>query len=574
MSTMGERPVSAVESIFVNRRVQLQLFDEVLTALEHGDRRHVALLGLRRIGKTTLLDEVRLRHPGRCIPRLPVDSIVTTPEDFALEVMAAVLEAACSARGLVRRVTTQPTSIIAAATLLNEALPPVTQELFDLVDQGAYGRLLLRTFRFPAAVSEALDLPILVILDEFQDLRRLRNFDHTENLWGALRDALDRRGKVAFAVAGSIVTVMRHLLHQGNDPLFTRFRELELPPFERDDTQELAAGLWERTGMSWTQNAVQRLHSLSQGFPFYVHTLSLAAADVARPEATRVDGEHVDAAFEVQLLNRNSTLSIYCQYLHQQAIGDVRGENIPDAVLRRVALREGITRAEVARALRRAEGSAQIYRVVGDLIEIDILADRGGGLWFVDPVLPVWIALDRERRDPVAVLSNPSARGKVLRSQAERLAAMQEAMGETFEKRVHNALRQFDGQTVSGRLLGVDGRITLPRITEVRNLELPDPQGRFSGRPGSVEFDALATGSESWAVECRYRLGGATAAQVERFARACRFYQEQTGCTIDARWYVSQTGFRAEARDRCASEGIFCSTTRDLKQLERILVRP
>ncbi|MBI4320058.1 MAG: hypothetical protein HY675_16325 [Chloroflexi bacterium] len=66
-----------LEPIFVNRRNQLQFFERVLAALDHGERRHVALLGLRRIGKTTLLDEVRLRHSDRCIPRLPIDVMVS-----------------------------------------------------------------------------------------------------------------------------------------------------------------------------------------------------------------------------------------------------------------------------------------------------------------------------------------------------------------------------------------------------------------------------------------------------------------------------------------------------------------
>ncbi len=565
--------MTALEPVFVNRREQLAYFDVVLSALEHGDRRHTALLGLRRIGKTTLLDELRRQHPRQCIPRLPVDFIVSTPEDFALEVMAVVIEAACFALEMERRVTAHPTSIAATAALLGEKLLPAVQEILDLVAEGSYGRLLPRVFLFPAALSDALGMPVLVILDEFQDLLRLQNFAHTENLWGGLREALDRRGRVAFAIAGSIVTMMRRILHEGNNPLFTRFRELELPPFDEPDTQDLAAGLWEREGMEWTQDAVQRLHSLTQGFPFYIHTLALAAADVARPEAARVAGYHVDAAFETQILDRNSTLSIYCQYLYSQAIGDVRGENVPDAVLRRLAGREGRTRADLVRALRRGGRGGQVHRVVNELIDIDILADRGGGIWFVDPVLPVWVALERERRDPIAVLSNPGTRAKVLSSQSERLRAMQEAMGETFEKRVHNALRQFGGQDVPGRFFGMPGRIVLPEISDVRNVELPDPEGRFSGKPGSVEIDAIATGSATWAVECKYRAGGVTAAQVERFARACHFYEEQTGHAIDARWYVSQTGFRSEAREKCLSEGIYASTIGDLKQLERMLAR-
>ncbi len=559
----------ATTTIFVNRRSQLALFDELLVALDQGDQRHLALLGLRRIGKTMLLDEVRVRHPEKCIPKLPLDVVVSTPEDFALEMMATVLEAACNSRGIKRKVTTQETSITTAAGLLGEAVLPGVEEILDLINESSYGRLIPKTLLFPWAVSHTLDLPMLVILDEFQSIRKLQNFKNTDNLWAAMREALDRRGRVAFVVAGSVVTLMRQILHEGNDPLFTRFREVELPPFGVPDTQDLAVGLWERGGMTWTQNAIQRLHILSQGFPFYAHTLALAAADQARPTTSVVDGDHVDAAFQLEMLDPNRTLSIYCQYLYQQAIGDIRGENIPDAILRRLARAEGSTRRDMARAVRRSEGQAQVNRVIDELIRIDVLALRDGRLWFVDPVLPIWIALERERRDPITVLQNPQARAKVIQSYQERLQSLQDAMGEMFEKRVHNVLRQFRGQVVSGKLFGCTEQLVLPTINEVRNMELPDPEGEFSGSSGSVEIDAIAGGSQTWAVECKHCAGGVTVAYVNKFLRACKFYEEKTSRKIDRRWYVSQTGFRSDAREKCLEEGIYFSTTRDLQRLER-----
>lgn len=560
----------SLDPVFVNRRSQLQLFDSVLESLDRGERRHIALIGLRRIGKTMLLDEVRARHPDRCIVKLPVDSIVTTPEDFALEVVAAVLQAATASRQLKRTVTTQPTSILASAAVLGETIVPYADEILDLVGQpAAYGRLLAKVLGFPAAVSEALDLPMFVILDEFQDIRRLQNFKHTENLWAAIREALDRRGRVAFAIAGSIVTTLRKILHQGNDPLFTRFHEVELSPFSPEDSEELATGVWERGGLRWDQNAVQRLQALSQGFPFYGHTLAISAGDLVRGDS-RVTGDHVDLAFQLHLLSRDSTIAIYCQYLFEQAIGDVRGENLPEAVLRRLAAREGMTRTALARSVRRANGAFQVHRIVGELVDIDILADRDGGFWFVDPILPIWIALDRERRDPAATFANPEARLKVIAVYDERLRALQEAMGSLFESRVHNVLRQFRGQTVSGRPFGRSERMTLPRVDDVRGVTIPDPAGRFSGAPGSVEIDAVATDDEVWLVEAKHRAGGVTPAMVDRFSRICAFYVQHGGA-VGRRWYVSRTGFRTAARVKCELEGILYSTSRDLNQIEKEL---
>ncbi len=563
------------DPIFVNRRVQLQLFDDLLVALTRGERRHIALLGLRRIGKTLLLDEVRARHPDDCIVKIAVDTTVSTPEAFALDFAAAVLQAALRQRGTHRLVTTQARSISTAAGLLGENVVGHIDELLELVEssQISYGRLLAKGFLLPAAVSDALDLPILVMLDEFQEIRRLQNFPGTDNLWAALREALDRRGRVAFVIAGSIVTAMRTFLRAGSDPLFTRFDELYLPPFPPEDTAELATGVWQRADLAWDQNAAQRAHTLAQGFPFYAHVLARTAGDLVRGAGDRVLSEHVDAAFQQQLLDRDSALVIYMQYLLGQAISGVRGENIPDAILRYLAQHEGRRVAEVARALRRSVG--QIRDVILELISIDVLRrDEDGSVWFVDPLLPVWLALERDRRESLALLADPRARAKVMQTHQERLQAMQEAAGPLFERRVHNLVRQFRGQTVSAKLLGAgDGRIDLPTVEDVRSLDLPDADGWFSGHPGSVQIDGVTDGSETWLIECKHVRRGVTASDVDRFLRTREFFETSTAGRVDRLWIVSNSGFRTDGRERCEEANVYYSGARDLSQLERALAR-
>ena len=412
-----------------------------------------------------------------------------------------------------------------------------------------------------------------MVLDEFQDIRKLLNFPNTDNLWAVLREALDRRGRVAWTVAGSIVTAMRDILSDGTDPLFTRFEIHDLPPFSNEDAAELATRHWEHLHLAWDQDATQRLYTLSQGLPFYIRTIALAGADLTRGVADRVTADHVDAAFQNQLLSRDSTLAIYCGYLFDQAISSVRGDAIPEGILRLLAQEEGQTPTDLARGLYRENGGAQIHRVVGDLTRIDILRYEGPGLWFVDPILPIWIALEQQRQDPAAVFANPTARTKLTNHALERLRAMQETAGILFEGRVHNVLRQFRGQTVSGRLFGVDSQVTLPTIEDVSKVELVDPIGAVHGHAATVELDAVTRGSEVWSVEAKHIAGGVTRSHVELFSRKCDIFTAQTGIAVAQRWYVSNTGFRSEARLRCAELGIRFSSTHDLNRLERAVAR-
>ena len=104
-------------------------------------------------------------------------------------------------------------------------------------------------------------------------------------------------------------------------------------------------------------------------------------------------------------------------------------------------------------------------------------------------------------------------------------------------------------------------------------MDLPDPDGQFSGRPGSVEIDGVTDGTEMWLVECKHVRRGVTAADVERFLRKRTCFEHATGRQVDRLWLVSAAGLRAEARERCEQEGIFHSAERELGQLERALAR-
>jgi hypothetical protein len=150
-------------------------------------------------------------------------------------------------------------------------------------------------------------------------------------------------------------------------------------------------------------------------------------------------------------------------------------------VLRSLAQREGRRVADIARGLRRTVG--QVRDVVLELIGIDVLRrEADGGVW----LLPVWLALERDRQAPPAALTDPRAGTRVLQTYQERLRALQEAAGALFEARVHNLLRQFRGQTVSGRLLGAGGdTVTLPTVQDVRRITLPDPEGGSPAAPAA-----------------------------------------------------------------------------------------
>ena len=402
-----------IEPLFVDRATEFSALDDVLQLLPRAIRRHTALLGLRRIGKTLLLDQVRRCHPTFAIARLDVDAIVTSPEHFARAFVSEALGAILRARGEHAYIAQTDDGLRAAAASLNADLELSVADILDAIRAEAHGRLLHRALQFPAEVSERLETPLLLMLDEFQDITRLRAFPETDNLLGAFRAALDHPGRVAFVIAGSRVTAMRRLIEDGASPLVTRFTPLELRPFHPDATLELASRIWEDESQ-FDHDAAARLHRLTGGWPFYVHAVAVRARALAGPEV--ITSDLVDTAFQQELIGRGGNIALHCQYVLRTATetDSVARRNRLEAILRAMAQDRDVPRARLVRRLTRHSALTEVYHSINELIDEDFLMESEGVLRFADPVFASWLNVEPDRRDPLTSLGNPQALQRLL----------------------------------------------------------------------------------------------------------------------------------------------------------------
>lgn len=576
-------PVSADDLYFVNRGVELAEFDALLADLTRGIRRHLALLGLRRIGKTVLMDEVRRRHPYAAIAYLALDEVVSSPEDFTRALASEILRVAVAGKGKATMVGQDDAALSEAAAAVGVgALAAATQLLALLAAQqsrGSYAALLAATLRFPAEVARALDQPVLVMLDEFQELTRLQAFPGTDNLLGALRAALDRRDPVAYVVAGSRVTVLRRLLSDGDNPIFTRFEQLELRPFTLEATGELATRIWDADAIEVDPDAVTRLQKLTGGWPFYVQSIAARGRQLARAADGRLSADLIDLAFRQELIGRAAALGQYCRYLLDAALRtDANGaRNTLEAVLRQVARWQPLDRPGLERRLQRHHGHTAIHNAVNSLIDTDFLREEAGVLTPLDPVFALWLNLEPVRRDPDAALSNPPALRRLLSWYEAQRQLDRQTMGTLFERRVENLTRQFRGQDVDGNLFGVDGVIHLPLVRDAGRLRLDDPEGRYGQVPDTYELDIVTSGDrpdDRWAIEVKHRQGAMTTAMVERFLRSVEAVERAHGMTFARRWVVASRGIRREALPLLQQSGTLASGIRQIERLERICASP
>lgn len=537
---------------FTNRVSELATLALVADDLLMGRPRHVALFGLRRIGKTLVCQEqMRRLHAGsQVIPvYLDLQDLASSPELFAQRYVGL------SCFWAVDHGEGPADPYLNAADLLQTSaagLPVVTRTAAALINEMGKQRtdnttLLNIAFDFPERLAEALGQPLMYFLDEFPELLTLGSFPGVGDPLKHFRAALQRQTRVAYVITGSAVSATEHIVQDHQSPLFLQFRALELHPFTPEDTQALTEKLVGRLSPA----AQAAIHTYTFGHPFYVTALAERVRELAAGEAEAVTPELISQAFVLEALENRGQIYSYCRYLYDISLQKARGYGVLKALLQILATEHGLTLSEIASRLRRQASATRDY--LRRLMEVDLLVEREGRYFYVDPVFRYWVA---QTTKGVAIEGFPHQEElkALVADLAERFARASTQLGRAKESEVRELLRKLAGRTVPGACLGQPDPLPVPAFTRIEPYRSPD---------GQVEIDALAENGERWAVAVKWRQKRVGRREMEQLLTMTADLQARP-------WFVSQAGFTPDALAFAAEKRMLISNAEDLTALAKL----
>jgi AAA+ ATPase superfamily predicted ATPase len=542
--------------LFTNRVRELNFLQSIAEDLTAGHPRRVALWGLRRIGKTLLLQEqiTRLLKQKAVQPAyMDFEDLCTSPEIFVQRYIGLIVfwslankDEPVDAYLTIERLleTTAGRSAVTAQTAasllreLNQAKP----------DQAL---LLKIAFDFPEKLAYELGKPLILFLDEFTELTTLSHYPGIRDPLKQFRSALAGQGRVAYVVAGSAMTAMMKLFHTPEAPLFLQFETIELTPFNRQDTRNLI----QKLNDNFSAAVSAEVYRYSQGYPFYIMALTGRLQRLLEPNQ-EAEADLVKYAFLQETMWRGGQIYNYCRYVYDLSLQQARGYGMLKAVLQILAEEEGLTLSEIARRLRKSPAAVREY--LRWLMEVDLLVEQNKQYRYRDAVLRFWVAYTSKGIELDAFPKKEDLTWLVKNAE-ERFRQAAAELGKAKESEVRELMRRFAGQQISGALLGLpEEEVTLPTFNSV---------AAYCSADGQVEVDALAednTAGIRWAVEIKWR--GKTAGQKE-LANLLQKTQR-----LNARpWFISRSGFTSGALAYAAKEGILLSDRLDLKRLSKIV---
>ncbi|MBN1941040.1 MAG: ATP-binding protein [Candidatus Diapherotrites archaeon] len=479
MSGLGD-PVSG--EFFFNRVKELDLLKRRLDAFtnEH-QRRNIALIGLRKIGKSSLLDEFIKRNEKteNCF-----FVSVYLPEsggtDFIFKAMGRLIVGA-----LIKKGESLPTVLTPVTTvpLFGKHYPKTAQvanEMLHRMNTNTPPSLeaLLTFFDIFQGESE---LSLVLIFDEFQ---RICDYDFKTPI-DTLREFMMRKNDIWFIVAGSSVGMLNRLVTSSTSPLFGHLEICPIKEFSFESSKEFIEKKLNPFIMSDTE--IGFLFEITNGNPYYLDIITFRLKDISKEKnIQKISNEILTKALTVEMFSAGGAIYLFLSSLLETSFERGGFGSYVD-ILKAVA--KGNARvSEIAKEAGLPLSS--LPRYLKKLAELDIVGKRTNEkgkyteYYFIDSIFELWLKEVYILREE-SLIPTLETKKKEFETHFKKIFSVYKTeVGKGNEARVRELFQLLDG---TDKICGEN----IPKFDSVSN---------YSAE--SEEIDILAKkGTETWVAE-------------------------------------------------------------------------
>lgn len=304
----GPRPVPFVNGVpvsgdhFVGREKILNEIGMLVDGARGGAINHMLLLGLRRMGKSSILLSVKEHLGGdkRIVPVIVNASGIPTRRVFAKVYMRAVLDGYLSKAGdgaQLKKIKAGIKDGLSAGDWPDQGDASVVEYVkFSIMlsrEDCDEEELVEQALGYPEALGSAGGALFVVMIDEFQDMLRFGSRFLT-----TVRRVIQAQKSVTYILAGSAPFAMRDMVYNPSAPFYRQLYEIHVPPLPADEVFKFLAERFGVTGIAARRDALEAIWEQSLGFPDYVQRLALGTLARCREGGKRsISASDVEAAY-------------------------------------------------------------------------------------------------------------------------------------------------------------------------------------------------------------------------------------------------------------------------------------
>ena len=372
--------VGKPQKAVVDRKEEIdKLVDSLSDPSKHAN---YALIGPRRIGKTTILLKVkkRLERKGALVAYVDLSVYKFSPYDFTQNVMSQITKAYAKDLGKIEKASVTLSNLLKTLTKLKRLRltiePSVNEKGQFSVQIGSeveetkdYQSIFLLAFDYANEVSKKSGKRIIIVIDEFPSLIEFKRYSKLEAVTELFKSVLESRENVEYVVSGSRVHYMKGILGKGESPLFGHFVIMDVEPLSR----EYAVELYMQSAKSSREEA-EEAWNLVGGHPYYLIML----AENRKPE------ESIEATYKRILTSSSGALNLYANYILKEDLGSSTKEARLIWLLQAISQGKN-TSSQIAAHMKLKLSSLPYY--LQELEKYDLIEKREGKYWIKDRVI-------------------------------------------------------------------------------------------------------------------------------------------------------------------------------------------
>lgn len=567
---------------FVNRNEELDRFWKWATGIPdrvHGSR---ALVGLRRTGKTAILNRLFNRlfyEQERVLPvYISFARYLKRPDpinsyEFAREFFSGFVRSYLAFRyrepELLKR-QIEYEKLLPFVQEKNDLVALEWLQDYELVRNGrdertrAHG-IMQFVINLPRGHAWSKLFPMVLLIDEFQVLTRVYNPD--SNMIRDMTSSFQVASETHWApllVSGSSVSMMVQNALGGG--LSGRFQTTRLGPLTQEYAYDMILRLGEHRQIEIKDEVAKAIWEITKGFPYSIECLLKSDCPALQDNLTVAVLQQV---LTYELTQTRGALWTHYSEEYGKYIYGINGDQTTRKTLLWIIKYPGrdIFADEIAAELQLEE--ANVRRSLESLNAADIITLAGVSLYEgpADPLLRRYIEYVHARE--VEKLAPEIATQNLLQKYHQLQGETSWRVGHLAEVIVSGVMRCFHWQAVDGQTyFNTPGSVTLPRLDKL------DRRGGIIKEGEANEIDLIGEWQQSqsddsppatgvWLVSVRHRNEVMGEKEVHAFfAQTATWLTERLSQNPDmqvTRWYISKKGFTKAALQLLQSEGVYYS---------------
>ena len=377
-----------LRKIFTNRLSELSYLDYLKKELKKNRPVNLAIMGLRRTGKSMLIKEFMLRNEkdeNIKMIYMNIQVMTTNVYDFVVHYVGWI-NYWVFGRGKDYKDYLIKDALLIKSPEIDE-IKKYLQKIYNELEKRRPNKtyLLTMAFSYPELISKLINKKLMIFLDEFQEIIALNKQKDVGNVLNLFRDHFTK-DDISYVLAGSLISVIEDIISDSKSPLFAQAEKMYLKFFTRETTMKLVNKL--------LKIEKPEIHSLiykySLGHPFYVYHILKRLRMLRDLQGVRISEDSVKQAFIIETLSKEGKIYDLCNYIYTTSLQRARYYTALKSILNILAKEEGLNQSEIARKLRITQGATKQY--LNELEELDLIIETEHKYYFRDSVFRYWVA--------------------------------------------------------------------------------------------------------------------------------------------------------------------------------------